>query len=312
MIAMLLLVFMAGTSMFFVSLSNTHGDLKETQENIRDMVEIKQALIAYATNFADLSPSYGLGPGRLPCPDRNLNGKGNNKCENFSDLLAHLPEYRTTDGVDFIFSDTNVDLGTYEELHAELQFWYAVSADYTYNPSYTLNSSISGQYSLDGVSDYVAIIIAPGDELANIGQDRDGGANNHKKEENFLEGSNESGLNFINSYPDDPEAFNDRVIGISRKELMTQVTSRVAREVKNHIDSYHNSNSFYPSSSNFDSAMSSAPSWFDGDEWDLITTYTRNSGDSASVTFDDCDITYNFDYDPSSGSYLMSRSGNTC
>jgi len=98
-----------------------------------------------------------------------------------------------------------------------------------------------GQLSIDGQGDIVAVIIAPGNSLT--GQQRELAVNNIA---NYLENDNQDGdLSFVSALPGvDPniliDTFNDKVIALTRQELMSVVEKRVLSEVAQSLENYRN------------------------------------------------------------------------
>ena len=117
-----------------------------------------------------------------------------------------------------------------------------------------LNSDTpAGVLTLDGQNDIVALIIAPGYGIANQQSDvaNPGDAVNLNPA-NFLENDNADGdASFISSLLNDvPPTFNDRVIALTRQELMAAVEKRVMGDVATALDTYRTSfgagNEAYP------------------------------------------------------------------
>ncbi len=254
MIAMLLLVFMAGTSMYFVSMSDRHGDIKNIVDYNNEMVSAKEALIAYAANYADILPAYAtdnLGPGRLPCPDIDRDGAPETSCDGGDQLIFRLPiSVQKSTGDQFYFSRayTEGPVGA-----SFSQLWYAVSPDYaaSNSPVYPLNSSTDGLLSVDSVNDYVAVIIAPGEP--HNGQNRTTSENKNNRN-NYLEAPNNSTVTgvFSNYADEDTDDFNDRLIGITRAEVMTAVTMKVVEEIKRVLDDHYVEYEGHPLTAYFD------------------------------------------------------------
>jgi hypothetical protein len=85
---------------------------------------------------------------------------------------------------------------------------------------------------LDGTTEIVALIIAPGEALGF--QDRSAG---QLDAGNFLEGGNEDGdFSFFTSDTTNPAGFNDRIIAITRNELIPYIAGNAALEIKRRLD----------------------------------------------------------------------------
>ena len=241
--------------MFFISMSDRHGDVKNLVNFNNEMVLAKEALITYAVNYADIYPASAtnnLGPGRFPCPDIDMDGDPETSCEGGTELIYRLPisVQKPVAGDLFYFSNTYTEETGGVDFS---QFWYAVSPDFsaTNTPTYTLNSATDGLLELDGQNDYVAVIIAP--DEPQIGQNRSSDSNRNDRA-NYLEAPNNSTATgiFSNYAAGTPTSFNDRVIGITRNELMSAVTMKVAIEIKRALENHYESYEAHPSSASYD------------------------------------------------------------
>jgi len=206
---------------------------KQTQESLR---LAKQALIGYALTYPEeVNPDAG--PGYLPCPDRDNNGLvgtgtpgggscssgGNTTIGRFPYKRLETPDLRDASGA---------------------RLWYVLSDNYRNNPRREpLNSETAGQLTVDGKGDIVAVIIAPGAPIGN--QNRNPADTNILTEiTNYLELANTSiapmDFNFISVDPDPTNFtdFNDRLITITRKELMEKIEKRILGEVKTVLSGY--------------------------------------------------------------------------
>ncbi|MFX4226734.1 MAG: hypothetical protein ACFHHU_02200 [Porticoccaceae bacterium] len=252
MIAMLLLVFMAGTSMFFVAMSDRSGDVKKLVDYNQEMVLAKEALITFAVNYPDLYTGPNNGPGRLPCPDDNLNGQPETSCNGGAELTYRLPVYANTpNSGPFYFSRQFIEASQETNPNIDYsQFWYALSNGFATDDG-PLNSSVNAQLQLDNASDYVALIIAPGTPLTTQGRSTENARNNRN---NYLEApNNRTDTGVFSNYPEiQGTEFNDSVIGITRSELMTRVTMKVAIEIKQALDNHHESYDAHPLSYIYD------------------------------------------------------------
>jgi hypothetical protein len=209
---------------------------KETQESLR---LAKQALIGYAVTYPEtVNPNFG--PGYLPCPDRDNDGD-------------------TDSGPCASTTNTTIGRFPFETLEmAELRdasgarLWYALSDNYRNNPKLEpLNSETDGQLTVDGNGDIVAVVIAPGAPTGN--QNRNPADTNILTEiANYLEMANSNiaplDPNFISVDPTPTNFtdFNDKLITITRQELMEQIEKRVLGEVKTILSAYKTNNGAYP------------------------------------------------------------------
>ncbi len=172
----------------------------------------KEALIARAV--------LDTPPGRMPCPEDTskiggaYEGDALGSCSNAATLIGRLP-WRT------------LKLEKLTDGYGE-PLWYVLSPGFRSAP---INSDTPGQLILDDQSDIVALIIAPGPALS--GQARTAPTSTTPPAAaDYLDLSNKDGNpRFVST--GDSSSFNDRVIVITRAELMAPVERRVAREVRN-------------------------------------------------------------------------------
>ena len=185
----------------------------------------KQALLHYAMNYPDLRVNPEKGPGFLPCPDRNNDGRPETNCaESTGTTLGRLPF--TILGLD----DPRDSSGE--------RLWYALSPDFKNSQSNqaVINSETPGQLSVDGVDDVVAVVIAPGTPVS--GQNtRPGNA-----AADYLEGDNAD----VGDGAFSTSAGNDQMAIIDRAELMSVVEQRVVNEMRAVLARYRAEHSAYP------------------------------------------------------------------
>lgn len=229
LLLLVLLIVSASTFIFLKKLNQQSQQSYREEVTAVSLARAKEALIGYAAAYVELvSPSNpATGPGYLPCPDRNNDGQllvadGEGSCsQGGGTSLGRLPwKYLG-------LSDLRDSAGE--------RLWYAVSDNYRYNPqTRPLNSETPGTLTVDGNSDIVAVIIAPGPALA--GQDRSTGPNSAA---NYLEGTNTNVTNGIfTATPSD--TMNDRIVAITRQELMAAVEKRVLNQVATTLKTYMN------------------------------------------------------------------------
>ena len=213
----LFFVIFAVSATLFLSSVNTHVVETRRHVNVRAELEnAKQALIAYAITYNTLPLGIDIdgdtftddaGPGHLLCPDINNDGLADANvidCTNY--VRGRVPEMYTYGGNTVDINDTFAD--------SDQQFWYVISPAFSEIATTAVNHLTTGDLSIDGQAGYIAVIIAPGEELA--GQNR---AASQTSAANYLEQDNVAGTSFINSYPANPDVFNDQVIGIKASEL---------------------------------------------------------------------------------------------
>ncbi len=185
----------------------------------------KQALLSYAMNYPELRANPDKGPGFLPCPDRNNDGRPQSNCAaSTGTTLGRLP-----------FAILGLD-DPRDSSGARL--WYAVSPDFrnTRSNHAVINSETPGQFTLDGADDVVAVVMAPG---APVGAQA---ARPSNAPTDYLEGSNASVADGRFS----TLAGNDQVVAISRAELMQVLELRVTNEVRALLARYRSEHGAYP------------------------------------------------------------------
>ncbi len=238
------LVMIVGSSFLLVSKLNAKVRDRENIEKTYDALQrAKEALIAYAVSVPERTGATTLrGPGYLPCPDNNDDGQTNNLgCGNLSTggAVGWLP-YKTLE-------IEELQDGSGEHL------WYVVADNYRntgalpVNPNHNSDTisddqaiaNIDGPFVVDNNingPDIVAIIFSPGAALP--GQNRILGVNDYTA---YLDSVNSDGndRNFISFLPgDDGTNFNDRILVITRQELMKAVEKRVLNEATSALRYY--------------------------------------------------------------------------
>ena len=253
LLLLMLVLFVAGSSVVIGALNNRQtAEMARTREVRHQLERAKAELLAYAANYASFHDDT-RGPGFFPCPDTDVpandpdglpNYTGNNpvlqECTYSTAAIGRLPRQEVFDDLRYRFNATYADI--------DEQFWYVAAPNYLYSATATNRRSYYRTYwdtsqpiasprwlTLDGDTRYVALIIAPGEALST--QDRVASPASH---ENYLDGLNGGdGYNFYTSYANNPDLFNDQVIGITLDEYMIHVGTAVAREVKEGMDAYY-------------------------------------------------------------------------
>ena len=222
-VAVLLLAIGASALVYYLS-NPASSTLRQNEQTTASFAQAKSALIGYAA-------SHSTRPGALPCPDTNNDGTGEIPSPNCPSYLGRLP-WKSL-GLDDI-RDGNGE-----------RLWYALSPNYrNLNPAAgpILNSETAGQITADSVSGVVALLIAPGAVLAS--QLRDGA--NALTASNYLEGGNENGATSYTYITGSTATLNDRLMPITRDQVMPSVELRVAREIRTTLQQYYTTNRYYP------------------------------------------------------------------
>jgi hypothetical protein len=222
-----MLVVVVGAS--FILVSNLNANVRQyvrKEASTRALSEAKAALIGYALNYPETHP--GEGPGYLPCPDISNNGSAGGSCSLAGGTTIGRLPWKT------------LEISNLRDYAAEA-LWYAVSDNYKNNPKVLprLNSEAPGTFNVDGRSDIVAVIFAPGPPVAS--QDR---ATDPLDVNNYLEDDNANGdSSFVSRGPGE---FNDQLVAITRAELMGIVEQRVINQMRTVLKKYYNTYGAYP------------------------------------------------------------------
>lgn len=235
LLVVMLLILVAGSFVMLKAL-NVAANRREADPDAVTFLALKQAkqaLIGYAVNTPALTPA-GLGPGRLPCPDLNGDGAAAGTCSlGGANAMTGRYPYRE------IMSDEIVD-GSGEPL------WYSLDEAYRYHlSSAVINSDTANVLAVDAETDIVAVIIAPG---AAVGTQERGAGSGIA---DFLESDNASVDDALFTLADPDVPFNDRLVTITRAEMMAAVERRVLGEAANALNAYYRLYGGYPFASVF-------------------------------------------------------------
>ncbi len=221
-----MLALIAGSSWLLLSDLNGHAQVYNRRAGSGlALNQAKRALLSYAMNYPDLRDNPEKGPGFLPCPDRNNDGRPESNCAaTTGTTLGRLP-----------FAILGLD--DPRDSSGE-RLWYALSPDFrnTRSNHAVINSETPGQFSVDGARDVVAVVMAPGAPVAH----------QYRRPSNnvadYLEGENTGVADGRFS----TAAGNDQVTVITRAELMAVVERRVLNEVRAVLARYRADHSAYP------------------------------------------------------------------
>ncbi len=283
------LAMIIGSSYLLVSTYNDNATRIAAGEQAAYKLKLaKQALIGYAASYPDnVNPDEG--PGYLLCPDTNGDGFAETNCSGAA--VGRFP-WKTLELTD-VYDASGQTL------------WYALSENYRYGPNkrIPLNSETPGQLSVDGVGDIVAIVFSPGIPVA--GQTRTVGSN---AVNDFLDGENADGdADFVTTLAapnvkkldgvydaNDSLVFNDRLVKISREELMRVVERRVMGEYRQVLANYFATYSAYPWLTGFaDPKATSRPISGSADSGSTATVLIDGSQNFQQLNINTNDIVYN-------------------
>jgi hypothetical protein len=232
LLAFMLVVIVAAAAMLVGRLNEHAQAYTRNTETQLALNEAKQALLQYAMNYPELRSDSEKGPGLLPCPFVDDDGAGD----------VGNPESNCSVGAGTTIGRLPYRILGLQDLRdsAGERLWYALSDNFknvqTGNP--VVNSDTLGALSVDGASDIVAVVIAPGVPVtAQTGRTEDGTAAGFTTLANYLEGTNATGgaVSFATTGTGE---FNDRLVSITRTELMDVVEKRVVSEVRATLANY--------------------------------------------------------------------------
>ena len=262
MIAILALIAMISAFLIASALNRTAADTSNEREDrsMSALRKAKAALIAYAANEQwqyyknppppPLTNTGYFQPGALPSPDMDDDGDANFVWgSNTASMIGRLP-FKTL-GIDDLRDASGERL------------WYALSHDFrklrcsvgTVPPNCTvINSDTQGQLTVIGnapATQVVAVLFAPGEAFQS--QIRDpGNAIAHNDPLNYLEGppNLSDPVNYVFTTAPPSTTFNDRVLVITKAELMDAVEPVVAanieRDIKPFVQDYFTKWGAYP------------------------------------------------------------------
>jgi len=233
LLLVLLLLLVGAVSMYLAARNPVaQHQARAADRSTRAMNEAVRALRAYALADGYRNPGSPPAPGQvrpgsLPCPDADDDGSADlfagNDCP--ADV-GRLP-YRTLDREPLR-----------DASHEPL--WYALDPAYRDNDAAEpVNPIGGGALTVDGESDFVAVVIAPGPALA--GQGGRPGTN----PADYLEGENADGDTVFTDCIAQSNC-NDRVVGIRVDYLFDPVQRRVLGEIARGLRSYFTANGFLP------------------------------------------------------------------
>ncbi len=196
---------MAATAFLLHALNANTMKMARDKKTAAALVEAKAALIGRAVSDDNR-------PGSLPCPDGNGDGS--------ADLFAgvNCPAYvgrfpwKT-------LAMTKLADGSGEPL------WYALASNYRdHATAQPINGTAIGDLRVDGSGDIVAILFSPGAPS----QTQSGRPSNNVSD--YLEGENADGDTNFSRQTGNGQ--NDRLLTISRQELMATLSQRMLREIR--------------------------------------------------------------------------------
>jgi len=283
LLVLTMILFTAGASWLLSTLMRSQETQPRETDTARALNAAKEQLIAYAVMHGDYYPASAVGPGHLPCPDTTGTGVENTPCA--ANSPGRLPR-------SFTLPSTAVLPLSDHSSGIDQQFWYVVSTAFKRSPAGVANTTSTGSVTLNGQVGIAALLIAPGGVTGIQVRPNNSSAN-------YLEAGNIAGPNYVSSDAVAPGNFNDRVLPITIRELMSPVTARVVEAMRVQILAFQVMNGFYPANAaDFAAALAAAPAWLLNNQWNLpaVTTYTVLTPTTATIQFTSCNIVYTLNY----------------
>lgn len=198
-----LLIFLISVSLATALLGQLTGDLSPSlyraarQAKVStELQKARTSLIAYTVTYADNYPASGAGVGHFPCPDRDPIGDGiltndgpDPPCNRHGKNIGRMPRFTfSRDAGATRNSRKLIEFYPFRSLYDQ-QMWYVVSHEFINNPiSTVVNPNTRGSLQVDDLQGVIAVIVAPGVELAQYGQRRPS-----NQISDYLEGENADG-----------------------------------------------------------------------------------------------------------------------
>ncbi|MDH5389032.1 MAG: hypothetical protein OEY06_11375 [Gammaproteobacteria bacterium] len=268
LLVLVILIILAFVTYSLSGLSLNQVKAEQVKKTRIALKKAKQALLSYAVNYPEITPA-NRGPGYLPCPDLNDTG-------------VSLVNNCKTGGVPNVGRLPWVTLGVGDLRDSDNEkLWYAVSDNYDYSNSPTvnkINTATTGTITVkdssnnmiyDGTSldAIVAVIIAPGEALTrddgvvqnrsaanvnaaihyldiHVASAEDNASFQHGSLDGFIEGEITDGAGNV--------IVNDQFIVITYGEIMDLIHKRVSGEIGNVINNYFAICNDYPEAALFD------------------------------------------------------------
>lgn len=227
LMAALLLLGLVSMAVLLSSLSSTEAATQQALRTQLALKEAKEAVLGYI--LLDGPSGQTLKPGSIPCPDRDNDNDSGQYDYAFGNCIGSVYIYRFP-GKDFRTGELRDS--------ANEKLWYAISPEFRAGSTKALNSLTPTNLTIDGQGEYVAVVLSPGASLP--GQDR----GDVTVRSNYLEGDNASGtfqlvttraLEAGETAEQAKAKFNDRLIGISKREWEDAIVRRVASDIIDRI-----------------------------------------------------------------------------
>jgi len=236
-----MMALLAGSAFFLVNTHRSEIQNDRQGSQLKAVLAAKQALIAYAVNYAD---NYGHntrgGVGRLPCPALSRHSTPARSCG--ATTIGFLPTV-------WMRNSRLMEIDYLERFLGQ-NIWYAVSADHRFNPAFNALNSYRGNQLLavDSMQDIVAVLVAPGQPIGGQNRNVGSGLPAASVVSEYLEGEN---ADIDSEYTVSGQ--NDIVVAIRRAELLPLMERRALGHVKEWLLEYKQTHGFYPYAASPDS-----------------------------------------------------------
>lgn len=226
LLLVMLILTLTGVTGFLTSTSLSSGKSQHQQSEREAMTAVRDALLGRALTDANR-------PGGLPCPDYDGDGQltiandyNGSACKSYVGLVP----YKT--------------LGIPEPFDADgNRLWYVLDKSFQDASTSEINSDTTSTLALNNASGYAFLIIAPGISLA--GQTTRATLPAANLLAQYLDGSNAT-ADFSGPGPQNfsttiSATLNDRILGVTRGELMAPVEGMIAGKALNCLSGYASS-----------------------------------------------------------------------
>lgn len=269
LLVFMMIVVIATVATIYSKYNTTTMSIDRDKKTSIALQKAKEALIYYSLNNSYLNPSPACTsntncprPGDLPCPDRTNDGTTESSCGNSTGnnqafRLNRLPW-------------KSLGLEDLSDGYGE-RLWYAVSNNYKYNTrTRPLNSDSLGTITIrDGTGKVIYDATTGGGVVAVIFS----AGNAITRQDAYVQNRNTAGINTASNYLDIAQGednanftdsnsngfimgpvkdaagnviLNDRLIVITRNEMVAAMESYVLTQVRGALLTYYNTNFYYP------------------------------------------------------------------
>ncbi len=220
LLILLTIVVLASGYALLKQLNKERPEILRASDTAAVLAEAKAALVGYA--LSSTTPSNQ--PGRLPCPDYDLDGLSDDCAENITYVAIGRLPWKT------------LGLPNLRDASGE-SLWYAPDMNFDGNSPINSETSANLRVVTNNTEQIAAVIIAPGKVTST--QSRPQNLAAQTTPARYLEASNAvADINISVMSPTPTTEFTDQVLVISRDELMQVVERRVLAELKTVLNGF--------------------------------------------------------------------------